>query len=211
MKRRTKRDLLVFTAVLGVIGTLVVGNSQLRRQGLAEDFEKLRENLEAARVGTGVEVLKWNIVRTTKGSLGGGGKFAPELMAYNGKEVFIIGFMVPEEQFRDVKEFLMLPIPIECYFCSLPPSRDVLFVKLREGETAQIYNEPVLIRGTFTINQGPGVKFFYSLQNATLESALDGGELTKRRLKLQHMVPVHDKDDSALLPGYSEKKPAKTE
>jgi hypothetical protein len=211
VKRRTKRDLLVFLAVIGVIGGFALANSQLSRRGLAEDFEKMRAKLEQSKAGTGIDLLKWKIVRTTKGSLHGGGTFTPDLMAYNGKEVFIIGFMVPEEQFRDVTEFLLLPIPIECYFCSMPPSRDVLFVKLRPGEKAQIYNEPVLIRGTFAINEGSGVKFFYSLQNATIESALDGGELTNRRLKLQHMVPVHQQDDSALLPGYSEKKPAQTE
>lgn len=204
MKRRTKRDLTIFVAILVVIGGVVFANTQLGRQGLAEDFENLREQLEQARVNSGVPVLQWNLVRTTKGSLRGGGKFTPELMEMNGQEVFIIGFMVPEEQFMKISEFLLLPIPIECYFCAIPPSRDVLYVKLREGETADIYQEPVLLRGTLTLNQGPGVKFFYTLENATLDSPLDGGELTKKRLKFQHIAPGHEPDKDLLIDGVAD-------
>lgn len=204
MKRRTKRDLTIFVAILVVIGGVVFANTQLGRQGLAEDFENLREQLEQARVNSGVPVLQWNLVRTTKGSLRGGGKFTPELMEMNGQEVFIIGFMVPQEQFMKVTDFLLLPIPIECYFCAIPPSRDVLYVKLREGETAEIYMEPVVIRGRLTLNQGPGVKFFYTLEEATLDSALDGGELTKKRMNLQHIVPDHEPDKDMLLEGVAD-------
>lgn len=211
MKRRTKRDILIFLGVIAFIGGIAFANSQLRRQGLAEQFEDLRQRLEQARVEQGIELLRWNVVRKTKGSLQGGGKFTDELMAYNGQVVHMIGFMVPQEQFRDVTNFLMLPIPIECYFCAMPPSRDVLFVQLREGETAQIYKEPVLISGTFTVHQGEGVKFFYSLRNATFKAAEEGGELTKRRIQLQHMIPNHERDSDKLLPGYSETDRGETE
>lgn len=204
MKRRTKRDLGVLVAVLLVIGGIAFGNSQLQRTGLAGDFEKLRERLEAQRIASGIELLKWNVIRTTTGNLRKGATFSPELEAYDGKEVFIIGFMVPEDTFRDVNHFLMLPIPLECYFCSMPPQRDVLLVNLKEGETANIMVEPVLIRGTLSLQRGPGIKFFYSLEDATFEAAEDGGALTKKRLQLQHMLPSHEKDDSQLLPGYSE-------
>jgi hypothetical protein len=204
MKRRTKRDLTIFVAILAVIGAVVFFNGQIGRQGLAEDFENLRESLEQARVNSGVPVLSWKVIRTTTGTLRKGANFTPELVAYNGKEVFLIGFMVPEEQFRDVTEFLMLPIPLECYFCSMPPTRDVLYVTLAEGQKADIAIEPVLVRGTLKLNEGPGVKFFYTLENAILESALEGGELTKKRLELQHMAPNHERDDSMLLPGVAD-------
>ena len=90
----------------------------------------------------------------------------------------------------------------------MPPSRDVLWVHLREGEKTDIKFEPVLIRGTFTVHEGPGVKFFYSLENATYEAAENGGALTNRRLKFQHMIGPHAPiKDSDLLPGYTEKDP----
>lgn len=211
MKRRTKRDLTIFTAILLVIGGLVFANGQFSRQGLAEDFENLRETLEQTRVNSGVSVLPWKVIRTTKGTLSKGGKFTPELMEHNGQEVFLIGFMVPEEQFMNVTEFLMLPIPLECYFCSMPPSRDVLYVKLREGETADIAIEPVLVRGRLKLNEGPGVKFFYTLEEATLEAALEGGPLTKKRLQLQHTLPNHEPDKDMLMEGVSDEDPSQSD
>lgn len=213
MKRRTKRDTTIFAAILAVIGGVVFANGQLGRQGLAQDFEKLRETLEQARLNSGIQLLRWTLVRTTKGSLQKGGKFTDELKAQNGKEVFMIGFMVPNETYRAVTEFLMLPIPIECYFCQMPPTRDVLFVKLREGQTADISPEPVLIRGTLALHEGPGVKFFYSLENATFEAAENGGSLTKKRIQFQHMVPNHTPvEGTDLIPGYTENDaPAKTD
>jgi len=211
MKRRTKRDLGVLAGVLLLIGAIAFGNAQLQRTGLAGDFEKLRERLEAARLASGTELLKWNIIRTTKGNLKRGATFSDELPSYDGKEVFMIGFMVPEDTFRDVDHFLMLPIPLECYFCAMPPQRDVLLVKLKEGETANIMVEPVLIRGTLTLQRGTDIQFFYSLENATFEAAEDGGALTKKRLQLQHMIPNHERDDSQLLPGWSEPDPDKAD
>lgn len=206
MKRRTKRDLGVLVAVLAVIGGVAFANSQLRRTGLAGEFEALRETLEAARLESGLNLLKWNIVRSTTGNLKAGAKFSEDLEAYDGQEVLIIGFMVPEDTFRDVDHFLLLPIPLECYFCSMPPQRDVLLVKMREGEKTNIYKEPVLIRGTLALQRGERIKFFYSLENATFEAAEDGGALTKKRIQLEHMLAPseHQKKDSDLLPGYSE-------
>ena len=88
------------------------------------------------------------------------------------------------EQFRDVTQFLLLPIPIECYFCSMPPSRDVIFVTLRKGEKVDIYNEPVLLRGTINLHQGSHVKFFYTLDETIdrdkIEASLSAGLLTVR-------------------------------
>jgi hypothetical protein len=204
MKRRTKRDLGILIGVLALIAGIAFANTQLRRSGLAGEFEALRERLESARLSSGVELLKWNIIRTTKGTLRAGGQFDPELEKYEGQEVFIIGFMVAEGSYRDVSDFMLLPIPIECYFCAMPPQRDILLIRLREGEKTNLYIEPVLIRGTFTLHRGPGVKFFYSLENATFQAAEDGGALTKKRPQLQHMLPNHERDDSQLLPGWSE-------
>ena len=150
-----------------------------------------------------MNLLPWNLVRKTKGSLHRGGTFAEQLFDYDEQPTHMIGFMVPLETFINVTEFMMLPIPIECYFCAMPPSRDVLYVKLQEGETAQIFSEPVLVLGTFKVHKGPEQKYFYSLEDATIEAAEDDGELTRRRMKIQHMLPVHDRDPDLLLEPYT--------
>ena len=203
MKKRTKRDIGLFLGVIALIGGVALANTQFRRGNLAEQYERLRAGLESGHLQEGMNLLPWNLVRKTKGSLHRGGTFAAELFDYNDQPAHMIGFMVPLETFIDVTDFMMLPIPIECYFCAMPPSRDVLYVQLQEGETAQIYDEPVLILGTFKIHEGPEQKYFYSLTDATIKAAEDGGELTRRRLKLQHMLPVHERDPELLLKPYN--------
>ena len=202
MKQRTKRDIGVFLALIALIGGVAFANAQFRRGDLAEKYERLREGLEAGHLQEGMNLLPWGLVRKTKGTLYRGGTFAAELFDYNNQPAHMIGFMVPLETFIDVTEFMVLPIPIECYFCAMPPARDVLYVRLQEGERAQIYSEPVLILGTFMVHEGPDQKYFYSLEDATIKAAEDGGELTRRRQKLQHMLPVHDRDPALLLEPY---------
>ncbi len=203
MKRRTRRDLSVFVGAIAVIGGIAFVNSQLTRGNLAKQFEEKRAELEAEVSETSANLIKWTEMRETKGTLRKGGHFVDELLAMDGDRVHIIGFQVAMEQFRDISEFVLLPIPLECYFCSMPPARDVLLVTMAEGETTSIYKEPVLLEGTLTVNQGPDQKFFYTLKDTYLKSALDGGELTKKRLQLQHMLGGSEhpgKDDELLEP-----------
>lgn len=204
MRRRTKRDLGILAGALVIIGAVVFFNSQVQRTALAAEMTQWRLRVEAERRGMGLQLLNWNIIQATKGSLSGGGRFHPDLVAYNGQTVNLIGFMVPGEQFREVTDFLLLPMPIECYFCQIPPARDVFHVRLREGETADIYKEPVLISGILTIHEGPGVKFFYTIEEATLGPGEMGGPLNKRPLKVEHMLPQHERDTEGLLDPYKD-------
>lgn len=199
MKRRTKRDIGILVGVLAVIGVIAFANSQLQRGSLARQMEELRSNLEEQRAEEGLDILSWRLMRDTKGSLRRGGEFNEELLKLDGHLVNVMGFMVPQEQFRNVDNFMMLPLPIECYFCAMPPDRDVMFVQLKEGEREDIWKEPVLVIGTLNIHQGPDVRYFYSLTDAVLVPADKDARLTRREMELQHMVPQHEPDPSMLL------------
>jgi hypothetical protein len=192
MKQRTKRDLGILVGAIAIIGITAFVNTQLRRGNLAEKYEALREKFETEQAATNSGFLKWEILRETKGKPKKGGKFTEELKEFDGQYVTMYGFQVPEDDFRDVTNFLLLPIPLECYYCSLPPPRDVMLVRMKPGVTTSIFNEPVLLNGIFKVNEGPKQKFFYELTDTTLEE-LDGGELTKKRIKLEHMLggPKH--------------------
>ena len=201
MKRRTKRDLTIFFGAIAIIIGVAFANSQLSRQGMAEEFNALREKLEAERIEKGDLILEFKHMRATKGSLRKGGTFTEELLAKNGQEVNIIGYQVPQSEFRNVTNFLLLPIPLECYFCSMPPPKDVVYVELSDGETTSIYQDPVILNGILKINQGPDQKFFYQILDAKMGGSLDGGPLTKKRLQLQHMIggSEHPDADDGLL------------
>ncbi len=199
VKRRTRRDIGIFFGVLAVIAGVWLVNSQMQRGNLREQMEAWRTRLEQEKAEDGVKLLSWRLMRSTKGTLSKGGTFVEDLKAIDGTVVNLMGFMVPQEQFRDVTEFMLLPLPIECYFCAMPPARDVLFVKLKEGESEGIYREPVLLNGVLALNEGPGVKYFYSLQEASLGPADVEAGLSLSEQKLQHMLPQHEPDPSMLL------------
>jgi hypothetical protein len=158
--------------------------------------------VERERKSLGLELLDWQLLRTTQGRMSTGPTFTDELKEKGGQHVDIVGFMVPLDTFRNINEFMLLPLPIECYFCQIPPMRDVMLVQLKDGETTSIYKEPVLINGTLTLKEGKGVKFFYEIRDASMGPGEPQGELTPRYIKPQHMVPQHERDESVLLDGY---------
>jgi len=203
MKQRTKRDLGILLGAIAIIGITALANTQLRRTDLAKKFEEMRKLVETAQAAENPNFLLWDHLRDTKGKLRKGGNFSDELKKFDGKRVGMYGFQVPAEDYRDVNDFLLLPIPLECYYCNMPPERDVLYVQLEPGLTTPIFNEPVLLEGDFTLNQGPDQKFFYELKNTTLVK-MEGNELTNKRINIQHMLggDEHpgDKQDTMLPP-----------
>lgn len=193
VRRRVRRELSVLVGVVLVLGTVVFFNYNLRRGELWEQFEKMRKEAEQSRTNLGLELLPWKLLQETKGSLRSGGIYAEELLAMDGEHVDIIGFIVPLNQFRDMDEFILLPVPIECYFCRMPPARDVLYVQMAEGETVDyVWQEPILVNGNIKIQQGEDKKFFYVIENAKYGPGEVDGELTIKKIKDEHMQPQHE-------------------
>ena len=201
LRRRVKRDL---SLVAGIVVILLVAFGLNYGTGLSKaiaKFDAMRTAEEDKQIQKGNTLLSWKLMRATKGSLRSGGEFDPELIAKDNTEVNVVGFMVPLEQFKGVTEFLFLPLPLECYFCQIPPARDVMLVKLKPGVTSDLWQEPVLCSGTIKLNHEPGAKFFYTLENATV-----GKGLTKPEIKIEHTVGPHEPKGD-LTPGYEPAKP----
>ncbi len=188
MRRRVVRELGTVLAIALLLGGLVVANSELRRGSLVEQMDSWRRSVEAARSEQGLELLDWSLLRRTSGNRASGPTFADELLERDGERVDIVGFMVPIYEFREVSEFLLLPLPLECYFCEEPPMRDVMLVRMREGETANLVQEPVMINGTLTLNQGSNVEFFYTINDAQWGPGEEDGTLTRTEVPLEHRL-----------------------
>jgi hypothetical protein len=82
-----------------------------------------------------------------------------------------------------------------------------MLIQMEEGETTHIFEDPVILNGRLRVNQGPDQKFFYQMDHVTLKG-LDGVELKRKRLELQHMLggakhPDANKDDGLLAPSTS--------
>jgi len=155
----------------------------------------------------GIQVVEWDEMRETKGTWRSGPKFGESLAKKGDRLVNICGFMSPIDQFRNVTEFMLLPVPITCYFCDAPPMRDVLHVKL--VKPADMVNEPVLIGGRLDLHEGPDQMFFYSILDAQWNVPVEKQQLTQKTLgkehKLHHIMGFQDlregRKEPDLVPG----------
>lgn len=209
MRRRTKRDLAVFAGIIMVIAGTVLTRGFLERNTLASRMEVIRKQTEQSRKTEGLELMQWPVIQKTTGTVKKGPTFDPQLEKFDKQRVDLVGFMVPLEQFRDMTEFLLLPLPIECYFCQSPPMRDVMIVQMAKGKNTKLFKEPVLINGVLTLNRGAGTKFFYTISEAELGPGKKGGKLTQKDMAPEHMVPGHQPTDDQLVKPMAPPAPAK--
>ncbi|MCX8064260.1 MAG: DUF3299 domain-containing protein [Candidatus Hydrogenedentes bacterium] len=201
MRARTKRDLTIFAGIVFIISVVALLNNFFYRSSLAERMEKYRTMVERDRKSKGIDLLSWKLLQKTKGNMRTGPTFDEELLKYDKSRIHIVGFMVPLNQFRKMKEFLILPLPIECYFCQAPPMRDVVVVQMAENETTDLYKEPVLINGILNLQKGKGTKFFYIITDARIGPGKEGETLTRKAVAPQHMMHIQPAPQEQLLEG----------
>lgn len=199
-----RRSIEMITMVVGVVSVLAGGlfvNYFFTKFSLTNRMNDWRTAIEEERREAGFDPMDWGLLKKTKGTMRGGATYAEELKDWDGEVVNIIGFMVALDQFRNVTEFMLLPLPIECYFCQRPPAREVLFVRMAAGEATNLFQEPVLLTGRFVLNPGEGVKYFYRLDDTYLGAGKKGGELTQKIVGPEHMAPSHTWDTENLVEG----------
>ena len=194
MRRRAVRDLGLIVAVGVILTSLVFANTELRQGGLVEQMENLRSTVEASRQEQGLELLSWDVIRRTRGTRQTAPTFADELKQRDNTRVDLIGFMVPLHEFREVTEFLLLPLPLICYFCEAPPMREVILVRMREDETANLVNEPVMINGHLMLHQSENAHFFYTIDDALWGPGREDQDLTRTEVPMEHRLhqPVQE-------------------
>lgn len=200
MRRRVVRDLGTIAGIVVILAGVVGLNIYYRLGGLQAKFTQIRRSAEVATAKQGVDLLNWELLQKTKGSLRSGPTFDKDLVARakEGRTANLMGFMTPIDQFRDVSHFMLLPMPIECYFCRMPPMRDVMLVRMAEGEVTQIVEEPVLITGKLNLHEGPKQKFFYSMTNSGMRAGNSGEKLTTKSISPEHRTQGY-KEGSKLM------------
>ncbi|HRI88008.1 MAG TPA: DUF3299 domain-containing protein [Candidatus Hydrogenedentes bacterium] len=206
MRTRVVRDLGTIAGIVVILAGVVGVNFYYRLDGLKQKYDRIRRVAEAERAKTGMELLSWDLLRETKGNLRSGPKFSEKLIerVKDGRTVNLMGFMTPIDQFKDVSHFMLLPLPIECYFCRMPPMRDVMLVRMAQGETTDIVEEPVLVSGGLELHEGPKQKFFYSVQNASLQAGQSGAKLSKKNFSEQHRTEGRSLGGELVNDGHGE-------
>ncbi|HOC69523.1 MAG TPA: DUF3299 domain-containing protein [Candidatus Hydrogenedentes bacterium] len=221
MRKRSKRDLLTLLGLVIIVAGVIGVNGYMRRAGMREYFDKLRAELETKHREEGVSLIYWDIMQKVVGRRRTGATFPEDLKALDGKLVNIVGFMAAIDQFREVKEFMLMPIPLTCYFCDAPPMRDIIEVKLQKP--ANMINEPVLIGGRLRLHEGEKPLFFYTIEDAKWNEAVSEEETTEKVIDQQHRLhlidgfkelrgesPLLDTSDEEepLIPGYEIQNPS---
>jgi hypothetical protein len=78
------------------------------------------------------------------------GKSTSELMALDGQEVKIPGFMVPlEDSQKLVTEFLLVPSPQACIHVPAPPPNQMVYVKMPAG--TEVAFGPIWVHGKLNL------------------------------------------------------------
>jgi hypothetical protein len=77
----------------------------------------------------------------------------PDLMAMEGKKIFLKGFMYPTGQIYDLKSFLLVKDSDQCCFGGEPKLVDMLGVYMKGPHLADYYSGRVSVAGTFRLNR----------------------------------------------------------
>lgn len=176
--------------VVVVLVGIVFANMYLRRSDLKEAAIKLRKQYERDWLKKGADLIDWKDMQKTKGNLRTGPTFAKAILDLEGRPVDIVGFMSPIDQFANVREFMLLPMPTDCYFCESPPVRDIIEVKLEEGK--KLVNEPILVGGPLELHKEPNVMFFTTIQSMTYNKTAKDQVLTRKRIAEKHRIELRE-------------------
>ena len=188
MRRRMVKELGTALGVVVILAVLVFGNLQVKRGGLREEMEAKRAVAEGVQKKSGLSLLSWSLLQKTRGSAKSGPFFDAELKKFGSQPVNLVGFMAPIDEFKDASYFMLLPVPIGCFFCEAPPLRDVILVEMEEGRKATMVEEPIIVSGTLVLNEAPGSQFFYGIKNANWGSATQEGTLTRKEISIEHQT-----------------------
>lgn len=91
--------------------------------------------------------------------------FDPEMIALNGKDVKVIGFMLPIEATMEQKKFMLSPLPVDCPYCL--PAGPNLLIQVEMKDTIRYNYDPVLISGRLELQDENGEEgLFYKLTGA---------------------------------------------
>ncbi|MFP4502650.1 MAG: DUF3299 domain-containing protein [Candidatus Hydrogenedentota bacterium] len=205
MRRRAKRDLTILVGVIFLVCVAVFLNYEYGRGEKVEYYTEYRQKVEEERLAKGADLLSWSNITSTPWTRGEGPEFQPELRERDEERIDIIGFMTPIDRYRKMTEFLLLPLPIECYFCQMPPREHVILVTMAEGATTDRYKEPMLVTGRLELNESADSRFFYQVADATVAAGEEGGSLTKWHIDPEHFTPEHMKlkEEPELHEGFS--------
>jgi hypothetical protein len=129
----------------------------------------------------------------------------PDLMAMEGKKIFLKGFMYPTGQIYDLKSFLLVKDSGQCCFGGEPQLVDMLGVYMKGPHLADYYSGRVSVAGTFRLNR--------EYKGGKLEALfqLDGVEVKPSASDFDPVKPLDLTAERAKLEAQAKEQAAKLE
>ena len=91
----------------------------------------------------------------------------------DGKNIEMIGFMMPLSEVKDITEFLLVPSLWGCCYGQPPAVNHIVVVKMPKGQTAKFFNDVIRVRGRFNVGETKEDGYLVSLYVLTAER-IDG-------------------------------------
>lgn len=71
----------------------------------------------------------------------------------DGRNVEMIGFMMPLTQVENITEFLLVPALWGCCYGEPPAVNHIVLIKMPKGHTSKFYNDVIRVRGLFHVGE----------------------------------------------------------
>lgn len=71
----------------------------------------------------------------------------------DGKDVEMVGFMMPLTEVKDIKEFLLVPYLWGCCYGEPPAINHLVVVRMPNGHLTKFFNDVIRVRGRFTCGE----------------------------------------------------------
>lgn len=95
-------------------------------------------------------------------------KFSEALLAGEGKQLMLEGFIIPLEQESDQDYFILSRFPYQsCFFCGAAGPETV--VEVYSDRNFRFTDERVRVTGTLRLNRDNPMQLFYILENCEVE------------------------------------------
>lgn len=120
--------------------------SGINPHDLRPDFST-SATLMAPPVISGDDVIDFNDLRATRLGRRPPPIFNDDLKSRDTQRVRISGFMVPYDSLTDMRSFMLLPVPMGCFFCTPPSPKEVVMVKLDSKQVVPFVDEAIEVSG----------------------------------------------------------------
>ncbi len=88
----------------------------------------------------------------------------------DGQTVEMTGYMMPLSEVKNITQFVLVPFLWGCCYGQPPAVNHIMVVNMPEGQTSNVYNDQVRVRGTFHVGETRQNGHLVSLYTITAQS-----------------------------------------